>query len=81
MDTEMKMSERFDKAEADLLKGEFAKDDNINAQFDQAVENIKAVWWEVDVERLQSLAEPLLQVISDRTQGETLEDFNHKLPF
>ena len=68
-------------AVGDALQGEHAKDDNINAQFDQAVENIKAVWWEVDVERLQSLAEPLLQVISDKRQGETLDKFQERLPF
>ena len=77
----MKMSERFDKAEAALLKGEFAKDDNINARFDQAVENIKAVWWEVDVDRLEAFAAALNNVIVDMTQGETLDKFQERLPF
>ena len=66
MDTEMKMSERFDKAEADLLKGEHAKDDNINAQFDQAVENIKAVWEHSDINSLKEFANQLSNVIWDR---------------
>ena len=49
-----------------LLQGEFAKDDNINAQFDQAVENIKAVWEHSDINSLKEFANQLSNVIWDR---------------
>ena len=64
-----------------LLQGEHAKDDNIEARFNEAITELTTVWWEMDVTALERVSDRLLQVIRDRTQGETLDDYQKNLPF